>query len=79
MGEEDGGLGASKMAGNKEPIGGRTFKEWYLDKFTDAFADDLDKIRVQVRVCTSDRRYGTLIKDLFGFIVTDRDHARGTR
>ena len=51
VGEEDGGLDASKMAGNKEPIGRRTFKEWYLDKFTDAFADDLDKIRVQVRAC----------------------------
>ena len=35
-------------ARTKGPL--RTFKEWYLDKFTDAFAEDLDQIRVQVVV-----------------------------
>ena len=24
--------------------------QWYLEKFTDAFSEDLDKIRVQVRM-----------------------------
>ena len=29
-------------------VGGRrTFKDWYMEKFTDAFGEDLDRIRVQ--------------------------------
>jgi uncharacterized protein YnzC (UPF0291/DUF896 family) len=37
----------SKVGAGDELGKRRTFKDWYLDKFTDAFAEDLDKIRVQ--------------------------------
>ena len=42
---EEGGEARTKSRAKKPQ---RTFKEWYLEKFTDAFAEDLDRIRVQV-------------------------------
>jgi len=42
---EEGGDARTKSRAKKPQ---RTFKEWYLEKFTDAFAEDLDRIRVQV-------------------------------
>jgi len=38
---------AAKGAAGTDAGEPRTFKDWYLEKFTDAFSEDLDKIRVQ--------------------------------